>query len=271
MKVKSGWTQDILLLSDLHWDNPHCKRDVLKQDLDEAVRRNAPIMLFGDTFCAMQGRFDRRSSKDDIREEHQNGNYLDSLVDTAADWFEPYAKNLTIISDGNHETAITKHHETDLVERLVSKLRDRGAVSCRHGGYSGWVKLSTKHEAGGKYKSLRLFYHHGSGGGSPVTKGSIGFNRMMETAVGADIYVSGHIHRQNVNKQIVAKLNEANKVEHSKVYYVRTSTYKEEYGSGTGGWHVERGMGPRPIGGYWLRLSYKNCDIRYTIAETEGE
>jgi len=33
---------------------------------------------------------------------------------------------------------------------------------------------------GGKRQSKRLFYHHGYGGGGPVTKGLIDFNRTLE-------------------------------------------------------------------------------------------
>lgn len=38
----------LLLLSDLHWDNPHCDRALLKRHLDLALERNAAIMIFGD-------------------------------------------------------------------------------------------------------------------------------------------------------------------------------------------------------------------------------
>ncbi len=76
---KVGPKQLFLLLSDLHWDNPHCDRDLLKNHLDEAVRRNAAIVVNGDFFCLMQGKGDPRRSKDDIRPEHNNGRYLDSI------------------------------------------------------------------------------------------------------------------------------------------------------------------------------------------------
>ena len=78
----SGWEQWFFLKSDDHWDNPKCKRDLLKRDLEKAKARNAGILGVGDLFCAMQGKYDKRSSKDDVRPEHQNGRYLDSLVET---------------------------------------------------------------------------------------------------------------------------------------------------------------------------------------------
>ena len=41
-------------------------------------------------------------------------------------------------------------------------------------------------------------------------------------------------------------------------YYVRCSTYKDEYGQGVSGWHVERGQYPRPLGGWWMRLTFND-------------
>ena len=45
----------ILVLSDLHFDNPHCDRAKLKEDLDKALELDAAICVFGDFFCAMMG------------------------------------------------------------------------------------------------------------------------------------------------------------------------------------------------------------------------
>jgi hypothetical protein len=36
-----------------------------------------------------------------------------------------------------------------------------------------------------------------------------------------------------------------------------TGTYKEEYGEGTHGWHVERGAPPKPLGGRILQIEMK--------------
>ena len=64
----------VLLTSDRHHDNPHCNQELEKKHLDQAVEREAVIIDYGDLFCAMQGKYDRRHSKDDIRPEHQSGN-----------------------------------------------------------------------------------------------------------------------------------------------------------------------------------------------------
>ncbi len=49
---------------------------------------------------------------------------------------------------------------------------------------------------------------------------------------------------------------------------VRTPAYKEEYNDGKGGWHVERGAPPKPLGGRWLVLkpvAYKKPKQTYGI------
>ena len=52
-------------------------------------------------------------------------NYLDALVQTAAEWFEPYASIIKVIGYGNHETSILKNCETDLIQRLADLLNAR--------------------------------------------------------------------------------------------------------------------------------------------------
>lgn len=97
---KEHW---FLLLGDQHWDNPKCDRVLLKKHLDEALEYDAGILDCGDLFCAMQGAWDPRKSKNDLRPEHQTGDYFDALVRTAADFYEPYAHNIVSLGQGNHE------------------------------------------------------------------------------------------------------------------------------------------------------------------------
>ena len=108
-----------LLRSDAHHDNPHSDNNLELKHLKQAVERDAFILDNGDAFCAMQGKGDPRASKDDIKEVHKKGSYLDSLVTTYADFLECYADRILVMGKGNHETAVLKHRETDLTQRLV--------------------------------------------------------------------------------------------------------------------------------------------------------
>ena len=246
------------LLSDLHWDNPHCDRELLKSHLDYCKDQDIPVFLNGDTFCAMQGRYDGRRSRDDIREEHNVPNYLDALVQTAAEWFEPYASIIKVIGYGNHETSILKNCETDLIQRFADLLNARTKSTIQVGGYGGWIVLKWSHAAGGAGIGYKIKYFHGAGGGGPVTRGTIQNQRMLAQIQGADCIWMGHVHESYAMVNMVERLNKNNKVQLKEVLQVRTPTYKEEYADGYLGFHVERGRPPKPTGGYLLDLHIKH-------------
>jgi hypothetical protein len=249
--LKSGSEAWVLWMSDEHWDHPKCDLSLLKIHHNEAVARGAAIIKVGDTFCAMQGKGDPRGDKESIREEHHKGNYLDALVKTAADWYEPYKNNIAVIGLGNHETSVYKHHETCLIDRLCQSLRDKGGVTCK-GGYSGWLRIMPDFNGTRRY-SYRAFYHHGFGGGGPVTKGLIDFNRIAEW-VDADAIISGHVHWKNCTPIQRMRLSESSVIIQEQMHFIRCGTYKDEFEDGHAGFHVEKGRGPRPLGGWWQRI-----------------
>jgi hypothetical protein len=262
-----GDEQFVLLQSDVHWDNPHCKRDVWKAHLDEARERDAPILDNGDFFCAMQGKYDPRSSKNDIRPEHVGSNYLDRLIETADKSLAPYADLLTLRGQGNHETSIAKRHETDLTARLTERLKLRGSPACV-GGFSGWVSFSIK-LSGTKTKAFKLWYHHGYGGGGAVTRGVIQTSRIA-VYCDADVVWNGHTHDAWIMPIERIRLNQEYQVEYCRQTHVRTAGYKDEYSDGHGGWHIERGGPPKPIGGAWLRFRHVKGDaIKLEIIEAQ--
>jgi len=254
--VKPFEQTKILLISDLHWDNPHCDRELLREHLEEAKKGGHDILINGDLFCAMQGKYDGRRSKSDIRPEHNSSRYLDLLVSTAAEWFAPYAKNIRVIGYGNHETSILRHCETDLIERLVTLLNANHGGQIDVGGYGGWVNYQF-FQNGVFRAAYKIKYYHGSGGGGPVTRGAINFNRMQTMVEGADAIWMGHVHESMEITYTVEYLTNQLTVKLRDVLMVRTPAYKEEYDGGQGGWHVERGAPPKPLGGRWLVLTPK--------------
>jgi len=260
MDYEAGQHYRCLLMSDLHWDNPKCDRERLKRDLDYAVREELDVYLNGDTFCAMQGRYDGRRMKSDIREEHNTSTYLDDLVGTGIEWFLPYKDNIRLVGYGNHETSILKNCETDILGRWVEGLNAYGADIVL-GGYGGWIVWSFRMDSGNGM-AYKMKYFHGSGGGGPVTKGVIQNQRAMASVHGADCYWSGHVHESYTMTHVVESLSGNNRPVLKEVLHVRTPTYKEEYGDGTKGWHVMRGAPPKPLGCYVLDLELRTKKIR---------
>lgn len=257
-----------LLQSDVHWDNPHCDRDLFLKHLQQAKERDAAILDNGDFFCAMQGKWDKRANKSDLRPEHQVGDYLDALVRTAAGELEPYKDLLTVRGRGNHESGVYKHHETDLTERMVERLRMKGSSSIHAGGYSGYVVFSVAF-AKTRRTPIKLFYHHGYGGGGPVTRGVIDTNRQAVFVADCDLVWTGHTHDQWSVPIPKVKLNQDNDVViHTVQRHFRTPGYKNEYADGHGGFHIEKGRGPKMIGAAWLRIWHADRDgIDWEITE----
>ena len=240
--------QSIVMVSDVHFDNAHCNRDLYKKHMEWALQNNAPVIDIGDWFCAMQGKWDKRKSEEAMRPEYRGGRYLDKLVDYGADWMQDYAPVLAVMGYGNHETAILSHHETDLTERLVQRLRDRGADNLHKGRFAGWIRL--RFWSGGNstaYHTINYYYHHGWGGGGPVTRGAIDTARMSVYLPDAQIVHTGHVHHEYEMPICRHRLTSHGREVKDTQIHIRTPGYKDEISCGNG-WAVERGMAPRPQG-----------------------
>ena len=259
LDMLSGMEQWVCLMSDNHFDSVYCDRDLQTAHLEEAKKRDAVIIMTGDWYDAMQGRFDPRRSMAELREEYRREDYYDYVVNDSAAYLTPYRDNIVLMADGNHELSVLKAANTNLMDRLVGKLRDQGAKTV-HGGYGGWVRFMI--EMGGiPQGSIKLKYFHGSGGEAPVTRGVIQTARQAVYLPDADIVVNGHSHNSYyvpiARERISGKGRQFFDVQH----HVRVPGYKQSYGDGSGGWDVTRGGVPKPLGCVWLKLTARKNDI----------
>lgn len=247
-----------LLCSDAHLDNPKSKLGLKRAHLAEAAERNAFIIETGDTLDLMGGKFDKRSSKESIRPEHMVDNYFDAVIDWAADFYAPYARQIAIMGDGNHETAAQRHHEFSPTDRLVTLLRLRGG-NIQKAGYGGFVVFTFQPIRKGKVTRdcttrVTLRFQHGGGVGGPVTKGMIAAQRRAAIYRDADIVMAGHIHEEFITPFVQVGVNRDFTVYQKTQWHVQLPTYKDEWEDGHGGYHIERERGPRPVGAVWVRF-----------------
>jgi len=249
---QSGWEQWVLLSSDRHHDNAKADWSLEKKHLEQAKQRDALICDFGDLMCLMQGKWDRRSDTSQCRPEHREGRYIDSVIETAVDFFAPYAKHWAFVSPGNHETSILKHHETDPTARFVEGMQKAGANKLVMGDYAGFIRFRVQHGIR-KSSNVILGYHHGYGGGGPVTKGVIQTNRMATYLPDCNIVVSGHVHEKWALQIDRSRLNHVGIPYLDRQVHIKIPGYKDEYSSFKG-WHIERGGTPKPLGAWWLRF-----------------
>ena len=262
--------QWFLLSSDRHHDNAHTDWDLETKHLKQAVDRQAGIIDIGDMHCAMQGKWDKRSDRSALRDGYRGGEYLDSLVRLAAEFYSPYAKNFVVVGRGNHETAMAKHHETDLTERTCELMSHMSGAKVHAGGYGGWI-IFRVHLGSNKHYIIRLKYFHGSGGGGPVTRGVIQTNRMSVYLPDADLVVTGHTHDNWILPIARERINKVGQVYMDDQTHVRCGTYKDEYQDGFGGWHIERGGPPKPLGAVWLRIWQEGHDkvVKYSVTRAQ--
>jgi hypothetical protein len=265
--VLSGWEKWFLLMSDNHFDSVFCNRELMTSHFEEAKNRNARIMIFGDWFDAMQGRFDPRRSMDELRSEYRREDYYDFVVQDSRDYLSPYAKLIDVMSDGNHELAVLKNANTNLMDRLVFALNDKIGSKIVHGGYGGWIRLMfiLAVVGGGTRISKKIKYFHGSGGDAPVTRGVIQTNRQAVYLPDANIVVNGHSHNEYHIAIARERLNSKGNLYFDLQHHIRIPGYKQSYGDGSTGWDVTRGSPPKPLGAIWVRFSCEKDDINIQV------
>lgn len=54
------------------------------------------------------------------------------------------------------------------------------------------------------------------------------------------------------------------------VWFVRIPGYKDEYADGSGGFHIEQGRDPRPVGAAWVRFFYESHLSRVQFEITQA-
>lgn len=267
---QEGWEQYFLLRSDAHHDNAHADLKLEQRHLDEALARGAGILDVGDLFCAMQGKWDKRASRDAMREEHREGPYLNQLVNVACARYAPYAANWITMSPGNHETSIQKKHEYDLTSSLVARLNGECGSNIQKMPYAHHVIFRVSWGPNQKkmktVSSINYFGYHGHGGGGPVTKGVIQTNRRATYLPDTHVFHSGHVHEQWVLRLKRDRVSSRGIPYTDSAYHVSTPGYKAEYEVGDG-WHIETGKPPKPLGAAWMVLTIRENRVKVEIRE----
>lgn len=263
--IMPGWSKWAFFTSDNHFDSIQCNRELLKADFEEAKARNAWIAIFGDWFDAMQGRFDPRRSNDELRPEYRRSDYYDYVITDGAEFLAPYAENILMLSRGNHENSVLKNANTDMISRMAAEIRMLTGVRITTGGYGGWIRMMFNMSNGentGPRISLKTKYFHGSGGEAPVTRGAIQTNRQAVYLPDADIVVNGHSHNAYYIPIERERLSNKGVQYFDTQHHIRIPGYKQAYADGQGGWEVERGGAPKPLGSWFVRLVCENNRIR---------
>jgi len=253
-----------LLSSDRHHDNPHCNRDLEVKHLDECVQRRAGAFFFGDTGCLMGGRYDPRRARRGIHEEDELAtDYLDSVIRNAAKFYAPYARNICLVTRGNHEQSVLKNCDTDYTERLCERMSEQTKHKVYPGGYGGWVRFQCHRQ--NERHGLTLKYFHGAGGGALMSHGTLRVRRDAAVMPDADIVCTGHIHRRWImplrRERLVGDRDGVRVVQDTQ-HHICCGTYKDEFNDNFSGWANESGHPPHDMGAVWMRVYFSRETYR---------
>lgn len=251
-----------LLRSDVHHDSPYCDRRMETRHLHMARALGAGIIDNGDMFDSMQAPHDPRRVPDlGKREEHKGFGYFNKLSKSAVSDYLRFAPWWAIFAEGNHETAMEKHHGLALTRDVVENMRLRAKQTTQvvYQGYAGWVLFSCV-VAGSRKTTFRMFRHHGWGGGAPVTQGIIKKARMLKWLERADIILIGHSHQEWYAADTRLSVSDHGVPRSRKVRIYKVPGYKSDFDL-QGGFPIERMSdgGPTTQGAVLIRF-YKQTD-----------
>lgn len=243
-----GKDRYLLFISDVHLDSVHCDRAKLKEHLDLAMERNALVFIFGDLLDLMQGKYDPRSNKADLNPKYNSAKYIDEVIKDVVEFLTPYKSILAFYSPGNHETSVEKRIEYGIVDKICSQLE------MSQGNYSGYIycRFFSNFEEGAKYP-LIIGYHHGYGGGGPVTRDVIQTNRKAVYLPDCNVIISGHTHDRwivPITRNRIGRYGE--KIDQQ--WHIKTGTYQNAP-INFNGYAVEKGLSPKAGAGIWMKYT----------------
>jgi|DEB0MinimDraft_3_1074331.scaffolds.fasta_scaffold00450_25 hypothetical protein len=263
----SGWEHKTLAMFDQHFDSDKCRKDLFEGGLRAAKDGGHPVLFGGDMMDVMQTRSDPRRSRGGNMSD--NMRYLNNLIDELAEFLLPYTENIIAWFDGNHETAILKNCDLDLVEAVIGKLRDKTGYAINHMNYSGYILYRMKFSSS-NYGSPKVWVHHGYGGNAQVTKG---VNHVMYRASSypdADVFLTGHTHNCWTMPHAQEKVSDGGKVYKRVQWHAQIPSLKDETKAKKGrGWGIEKGFTPQVNGYGWVNFQRVPCTNKQLVIPTQ--
>ncbi len=265
---RTGLTQGLTLMSDLHVGAPQVDYARITWELERAKEHGDRVLLLGDLIDAILPSDRKRFEPTVLHPRLQGRNdVVNAEVDWVVEILGPYANLIDMVGVGNHETAVEKNHHLDvtrlIVEGLTRRLPRRSRHVIHYGGYTGYVAYAF--DGAVKSRQYRIFYHHGSGGG--VTLSKVFTQLKSKGWSGADLIWEGHRHLSlNAREQVLELPDAGHDIRSRDIRYVATGGYFHTYEGQPQGsirshgrrsnYAADSGLFPTGVGGASVLLSF---------------
>lgn len=223
------------LMSDLHIGAPQTDYAMIQRELDDALENNDRILINGDLLDLILPKDAKRYSPESVHPRlSRRTDIVNAVIEWGVELLGPVAHLIDMLGIGNHETATTRWHSIDptllILYELEKLAKERDPNHTIHyGGYTGFVDYRLRAYEGRGGSRWVLYYHHGSGGSAPVTKGLIDFNR-KDVFVDADMIWMGHKHnRLAVTVEKIRCPKAGDELDVRVVHHVMTGAYMRTY------------------------------------------
>ena len=242
----------LCLISDIHLIARSCNEDAVRRLLDRAVDEARRILINGDLIDGIFPKDFKRyvpsvvmaamSGRDDL---------LNSTVQYAIDFLTPYKEYIDFIGVGNHELSVLQYHSYDVMRPICQGLSTT-AHKVKQGQYMGFLRYPLS-ATSTQVHNYDIYYTHGAGGASPVTKGMIEFNRILSGVQNVNMVWAGHMHTTTWTAENRLSMNQVGEVKNTIVDAVRTAGF---LGHKEGSYPARFGMRPQPLGGMMIDVKW---------------
>lgn len=275
LEVPFGGSHGFTLMSDLHIGAPQVDYALIKEELKQARVLGDRVLINGDVFDCISWQ-DRKRFRPSAIHPRLRGrdDYITAAVDWAVELLGPYADLIDMVGTGNHDDAASRWHNIDPINVLVHELtrllpkKVRTKHIIHYGGYCGFVDYRFRERPEGSHGGKRwvIYYHHGSGGAAPITKGILDMSR-RDIYIEADVIWLGHKHnRFNVSVQRLACPRFGYDIVTRDVRHVMSGSYLRTYVGQTqesmrrhgrrSNYAADMGMAPQGMGGARVEVEH---------------
>jgi UDP-2,3-diacylglucosamine pyrophosphatase LpxH len=243
------------LLSDLHLDSHYTDLKKVKALFEEAKANDYKIIIIGDLFDVMGGKYDKRTIKGDIKKEHSEDNYLNKVIEDIAKFLSPYIDNIALITAGNHEKEIDKRFECYLLEFLALYIHKMTGKDLNWtSDYAGFIRIHGTRNNSHDSHVTKIFYNHGKDGNAVMTFGVLNVKRNA-AMIDADILISGHVHKNFSVPINRLYLSQKGVIKVKEQLHLQLGTAKETHG--TDYFSARKGFDPASTSFYDLVFEFK--------------
>ena len=271
---KAAQPTRLVAVGDLHvGSSTFARRRFKKFMAEQAAIPQTHFIIMGDVFDALVVNDSKRFRLSNIDPCYFScahpDRFLDMQVDDAIELLSPYTSQILGILRGNHEDQILKRYNTDMIWQLCDRLGGKNLDL----GYSALLYLQLKTDSSTKNRTLRavrVFLHHGYGGGSRTEGGAVTTYSRFITYYDADIYLVGHSHQQWSKKIARVGINRKGDWEDRTVILANTGTFKKSLVEGVSpSWEETMGFNPRLLGGTAIEIKLTRNNTTPELSVTD--